>query len=408
MNNHLNYLDTYWYRVTKMGTSHKLRELNASIIDFEKYLAEHPSSENVIIDGQEELVSIISNKQDENKMTKKVLTRLTSLLNPGIIMEWRGLKWIAYFKENNPNEAYYSNLVVQCNNVIKWISPYGAVKESPCYVVGNMISSIKSNFRTWNGMITPQPNQFLDMIIPSNSDIDVNKRFIMSGRAWIVVDYDITSVPGVMYVSLTENKIDRIDDDSILGIAEYDSLNSYTISTIEDNIEVVLGTDYLIYPRVCHNGELVENIGLQYEIVDELTAVATIINGGVKITGIMAGTTSINISLAAEPTVALQIPINVVATTTKAKEYGVLGNDTLKLGLSTQYALYEINSTEATIPVTSFTVDKPTYVSGAITNGILVLTANEVGLTGDVMVTLTNSGPPEVSAVKTITIRSLW
>lgn len=54
MNDHLNYLDTYWYRVTKMGTNHKLRELNASIIDFEKYLAEHPSSENVIIDGQED------------------------------------------------------------------------------------------------------------------------------------------------------------------------------------------------------------------------------------------------------------------------------------------------------------------------------------------------------------------
>lgn len=408
MNDHLNYLDTYWYRVTRMGSTHKEREMNASILDFEKYLVEHPSSENVVIAGKNELVSIISNRQDENKMTKQVLTKLTTPLVPGAIMEWRGVKWIAYFREKNPNEAYYSNLVVQCNNIIKWINQFGVVKESPCYVVGNMISSIKGNFRTWNGMITPQPNQFLDMIIPLNTEITINKKFIISGRAWIVIDYDITSVPGVMYVSLTEDKIDRIDDNDILGIAEYDGLNSYTIETVENNIEVVLNTDYLLFPKIRYNGELVETATLQYKIVDELTALATIINGGVKISGLRLGATSITISLVQEPTVVLQLPIVVVAASTESIKYVISGPDFLKLGTTGNYVLYEATNTEIVLPITTFTFDKNGYLTGSIADGVLTLKANTQGITGAVLLTITTVERPDITVTKTISIKSLW
>lgn len=402
------YLDTYWYRVTKMGTTHKDRELNASILDFEKYLLEHPSSETITVDDVEELASIISNKQDENKLTKKILTRLTSSVAPGTIFEWKDLNWIVYFQEKNPNEAYHSNQAVQCNNLIKWITGYGVIRELPCYVVGNMMSTIKGNFRTWNSTITPQPNQFLDILIPYDNSLKIGNKFLMSGRAWLIMDYDITSVPGIMYISLTEDKIDREDDNTALNLANYNTLNSWGIELVETTIEVVLGTDYNIYPQIIYNGEVTQNGTLTYEIVDETVAVVTNINGGVKITGVAAGITSINISLVEEPEVILQIPVGVVAVATKVAEYGVSGADVLRLGLSAQYALYEVDATETILPVTSFSLDRPTYATGAIVGGILTLTANEIGLVGEVVVTLTNSGPPSVFATKTITIRSLW
>jgi hypothetical protein len=212
-----------------------------------------------------------------------------------------------------------------------------------------------------------------------------------------------------MYISLIEDKIDREDDNTALNLANYNTLNSWGIELIETTIEVVLDTDYNIYPQIIYNGEVTQNGTLTYKIVDETIAVVTNINRGVKITGITAGTTSISISLVEEPEVILQVPISVVAATTKAIEYGVSGADVLRLGLSAQYTLYKIDATETVLPITSFSLDKPTYATGTIKDGVLTLTANEDGLVGKVVATLINSESLlPVSATKTITIRSLW
>jgi|LSQX01.1.fsa_nt_gb hypothetical protein len=46
------------------------------------------------------------------------------------------------------------------------------------------MSTIKNNFRTWNSTITPQPNQFLDILIPYDDSLKIGNKFLMSGRAW--------------------------------------------------------------------------------------------------------------------------------------------------------------------------------------------------------------------------------
>ena len=60
-----NYTDVYWYRINKYGENHKEREYNYSVRNFEKYLQEHSSSVDVVIDSTPARASIISNKQDQ-------------------------------------------------------------------------------------------------------------------------------------------------------------------------------------------------------------------------------------------------------------------------------------------------------------------------------------------------------
>lgn len=404
----IDYLDTYLARINKLGANHKERELNASIADFEKYLLEHPSSETIIVDGVSELASIISDKQNENKMIKKVLTRLTTALTTGSLFLWDGATWIVYFQEKNPNQAYVSSLAVRCNEIIKWVNKYGVLRISTCYIIGNMMSTIKNNFRTWNGTITPLPNQFLDVLLPYNTDITIGKKFLFSQRAWVVVDYDIVSVPGIMYLSLTEDKIDRMDDDQSIGIAEYSNFNNYTIEIATTNIEIVLGTPYNIYPIVKRNGEIITNESLRYEIVNETLASDTNISGGVRLSGIAAGTTSLIISLEAEPDMHLETPLVVVSAGTVEPEIVVSGPDILRLGMTGVYNLYKVHETETLLTIDSFSVDVAGRVSGVITNGVLTLTVNDEGLVGNVVVTLVHDGPPQFSVTKTISIRSLW
>lgn len=407
MSDHKNYLDTYWYRVNVMGNNHKDRELNASIKEFEKYLEQHPSAETVKIRNKEEVVSIISDKQNENKMVKKILTRLTSPIQPGDIMEWKDTKWIAYFQEKNPNESYLSNLVVACNNVIRWISPFGVIKELPCYLVGSMSSSIKNNFRTWNATITPQPNQYLDMLIPLQKDITIGAKFLISERAWIVVEYDITSVPGIMYVSLTEDKIDRMNDDVILGVAEYDNLNNHKISISEDSIQIVVGESYFIHPEVYYMDQWAD-VAVGCKILDETIGVALVAGSKIEIFGLALGNTSIRLFLKDEPEVFLSIPIEVVAVSNTTPEYRIFGPEFIRLGMSAQYILQEISSINNELPITTYSFDKSEYVKGSINNGVLTLTANEKGNMGNVVVTVTTIDNPALSVSKTISIKTLW
>lgn len=403
----IDYLDTYLARINKLGANHKERELNASIIEFEKYLTQHPSSENIVVNGNTEVVSIISNKQDETKMTKKILARLDSELIPGSLFTWNGDTWIVYFQETNPNEAYHSNLAVRCNEIIKWINEYGVLRQSPCYVVGNMMSTIKNNFRTWNSTITPLPNQFLDLITPYIADIKLGQKFLIDSRAWIIVEYDTISVPGIMYISLTEDKVDRQQDNLALAVANYDELNSYTIELTTSDIEVVMGTNYNIFPIVKYKGQVLSTAQVGYEIVDETVASATNIIGGAQISGITIGATSLRISLEGA-NVYLDVPLVVVASGTKTPECVISGPDIIKLGMTGEYVLYEVTNTEEQLAINSFTADKTGYVTGTIANGILTLTANVEGLVGSVIISLIHDGPPELTALKTITIKSLW
>jgi hypothetical protein len=48
-----------------------------------------------------------------------------------------------------------------------------------------------------------------------------------------VVEYDHTSVPGVIYLSLTEGKINTIYDDTINNIADLDKLAQYNLELPE-------------------------------------------------------------------------------------------------------------------------------------------------------------------------------
>ena len=59
--------------------------------------------------------------------------------------------------------------------------------------------------------------------------IDRATNFIVEEESWTVVEYDHTSVPGVIYLSLTEGKVNLIYDDLENNIADTDKLANYDL-----------------------------------------------------------------------------------------------------------------------------------------------------------------------------------
>lgn len=73
--------------------------------------------------------------------------------------------------------------------------------------------------------------------------IDRSTNFIVEEESWTVVEYDHTSVPGVIYLSLTEGKINSIYDDLENNIADTDKIADYQLLLPNERQAFAVGDD---------------------------------------------------------------------------------------------------------------------------------------------------------------------
>ena len=232
----MNYSDVYFSRINHLGTTTAERIRNGGIRSFEKWMAESPhtirqlsTEKGLFFDG---IILTSKDKQYQKIMFLNVSNNIP--LTIGDIVNWTlddGSieKWLIFQEEKKVNGTYRTFWIVRCNYLLKWIDSLGHLQQSWGYVVSSVDSKIKGNFRTWNSLITPQPNKYAEILIPRYA-VDRATNFIIEDESWTVVEYDHTSVPGVIYLSLTENKVNLIYDDLQNDIADTDKLANYTIS----------------------------------------------------------------------------------------------------------------------------------------------------------------------------------
>ena len=231
----MNYLDVYFSRINHMGETTAERIRNGGIRSFEKWLAESPHTmrnlsveRGIYFDG---IILTSKDKEYEKIMFLEVANDIPLLV--GDIMNWTlddGSieKWILIQEEKKVNGTFRSFWIVRCNYLMKWIDAQGHLQRSWAYFVSSLDSKIKGNFRTWNSLITPQPNKYAELLMP-RYPIDRATNFIVEEESWTVVEYDHTSVPGVIYLSLTEGKINPFYDDLENNIADIDKLANYQL-----------------------------------------------------------------------------------------------------------------------------------------------------------------------------------
>ena len=119
--------------------------------------------------------------------------------------------------------------MVRCNHYIKWIDEQGKLNESWVYLLGSKDSKIKDNFRTWHNVITPQPNKYINIIMPHKL-MPLNTEIMVIDEVWYLVDYDQSSVPGIIFMSFTETNLNQQRDDVDNKIANVDKLATWVIN----------------------------------------------------------------------------------------------------------------------------------------------------------------------------------
>ena len=162
--------------------------------------------------------------------------------------------------------------------------------------------------------------------------INRSTNFIVEEEAWTVVEYDHTSVPGVIYISLTEDKINSIYDDVANNLAETDRITQYDLSI--PSLIQTFDINEVIQPKFT----LTANGAPSNEPVTLITtdkSIARIVDG--QLTAVANGKVDIIVQLTNHPEIQETIQIQVGGE----KEFSayIEGSDTLRLDRIGSYIL---------------------------------------------------------------------
>ena len=394
----MNYLDVYFARINHAGETTAERVRDGSIRSFERWLAESPHTiENLSVERGLYFSGILQPNKD--KEAKKLLFLHVANdipLKVGDIMNWRQddgelEKWILLSEE----KKYRTFEVIKCNYLVKWVDADGHLQQSWAYVLSSTDDKIKGNFRTWHNLISPQPNKYAELIMP-RVQIERGTNFIIEDENWQLVEYDHTSVQGIIYLSVTENKVNMIYDDLNEDIADTDKIAQYRIDL--PPVDQTFTVGYPIEPvyTIMKNG-----IPYEGEILWDTSdkRIARVING--QLMAIGEGTVTITAVLADFPQIKQSIDVIINNAPQEFSAY-IKGNDSIRLD---RYCDYELIGTEPIGDVEYHLEETELATISEIKNGKCIIHANKKNKLGKITLVATYNG---VDYTKEITIAPLW
>lgn len=309
----MNYRDVYYRRINHLGENVQERVKNDGIRTFEKWLDGSPHTiRNLSVERGIHFDGVLL--QSKDKAYQKILFLNVANNIPlvvGDIMTWvledgAEEKWILFQEEKKVNGSYRTFWIVRCNYLLKWVDADGHVQKSWSYLVSSTDDKIKGNFRTWNSLITPQPNKYAEVLMP-RYPITRATNFIVEAESWTVIEYDHTSVPGIIYLSLTESKVNTIYDDLEENIADTDKIAQYELLVPEEEQVFAVGEEIEPLFTVTKNGIPIEaNVNL----LSTNKIIAKLIDG--KLMARKAGEVAIIIQLVDNVKICKKITIKIV------------------------------------------------------------------------------------------------
>ena len=399
----MGYLDVYFSRINHLGETTAERIRSGGIRSFEKWMAESPHTIRDLSVERGLYFSgiILTNKDKEHEkiMFLNVANNIPLLV--GDIMNWTiddGSieKWILVQEEKKVNGTYRTFWIVRCNYLMKWIDAQGHLQQSWSYFVSSLDSKIKGNFRTWNSLITPQPNKYAELLMP-RYPIDRATNFIVENESWSVVEYDHTSVPGIIYLSLTEGKINLIYDDTENNIADLDKLAQYQVVLPENEQIFAIGDIIAPTLTIMKNGIPYK---AEYNLLSTDKKIVKVIDGELKAVG--TGTVDIIVQLKEYPDIQKTISITVSAAEQEFSAY-IEGPDKIRLGRKGTYILV---GTEAIDGQVIYGISNNSIAKIiSVTNNSCEIQANEANILDSVILTATYGGK---EYTKNISIIPLW
>lgn len=407
------YYDVFRKRSQSHGSKFKDLVRQDAILNFKRFLNSSPDAITVTINDSEIPITVatILEKETETKNKRFFLCKKEDNVKIGDFIYWDDTIWLTFMKTKDTIDAYDKFEALECKHKIKWVDNEGAFNEIPVFLIAQVDEKIKGNFRTWNNMITPQPNKYLE-IITSRKNIKLGQKFILDNTAWFVVESDYLSVKNILYLSLTEDKIDRYCDDVENNLANFVDLDKFVIDIKDKKITLNKEQEYTIMKKIYLNGNLCENEKIKIDIIEganliEINDFPEKENKAIIIAK-NYGKAVIRLSMEDNNKIYEDIIIEIKENAEESKHLIIDGDNTIKWGRTKIYSVKSvINGIEETIPATFELLDDNKIISNFESNQrSAILTANSNNQIGTVILRATTEDNKVIE--KEIRIISLW
>ena len=411
------YYDVFKARMTADGTTYKQQIEAVAQRNFDRYLAETPTSVDILFEGEDYKVAIVENKQDESRLSKQMLSSLKDYFPIGSLVYWKYYEpldcpenfWIVWKIQQNSLQDHTVSYISRCNHKLKWIDKYGVRHEQYVYEFSSRENMIRATFKSRvQEIIASEPNKFMEIIMPFTKDIKREQRFIVDGEGWYVIEFDSSSVEGITYITLGEDKKDLqndllIDKGNSEDLANYKDENKFYINVIDPNPIISKNTSYTIKPYYYEEGNLIENVKFNFYINDFL------VGNGFTYEQEYEQTTDVVIKLESREEITYTIHIEIDEDEEVPHSeiiYKIIGDDKIKWGKTAIYSVefeqYGIIGQDLTFV---FSLSDETLASVENEDGIAYVKANSKRKTGNVTLIAESDN---IFIEKTISITSLW
>ena len=284
-------------------------------------------------------VAILSTKATQEYEAANVIAPLEIGLEKGVLFRWDENDWILLKKMFRPDQPGFNGIAYRCTGFLKWIDK--DTKElhiQPAYIRSGRITNAVG--------VTPDVTRIFDnirmhdtdwnMVAATQKKLDFHPemRFIINGQAYRVSNVDNVSIDNVSILSLVDDKL--LDTDDIINGIAYDDVYEYTIKNkLTDDTKLYAGDVMELPVLILRNGVEVDE-----DVILTSSDESIIQVDGRRLIGRGLGTVIINVALALNNTISIDIPIEVSEehTQQEVKIY-ITGDNYIEWGTSQTYML---------------------------------------------------------------------
>lgn len=401
------YEDVFKKRVLFRGNTKKEVIVSEAEVQFLENLATSANMEEVTIDGAQTQTIILTNKSDQAKLSMELHSQNSVSVGPGSIVVWDAEDWLVMSTDKLSAPSHVKSIMFKSNLRVKFYDDDGNLHDLPGVFLGSLDSVLREAVYRQMGM-TIQLDDRRAMLIISGHILRNNKRLMLDGRVWRIVDYDSTSNKSLVYLSLQEEHIDPSIDDVENGIADGLTATKWTLNLPITTLQLKINDTYMVHPTITKNGVVDETAEwLLASSSDEV-----LVTGATSATALEEGEAVLTVSLKNNPSIFATITVSVVAEPVPTIFYELVGDSTIRQGDYRDYRFVRTNADGTKEPIaTTFVLSDedgaPTTLATIKRKNTMdwTVTANEKSQVGNVLLKVTYE-----AAVyeKTIAIRSLW
>ncbi|QWU13398.1 hypothetical protein SAMN04487895_10364 [Paenibacillus sophorae] len=330
----MSYLDKYKRYNESLGRSVKEEREEDSKSFISSAFKDIPNYEEVYLNDNEEFSSVQMISDAKIPTTKIVVMYSNTTIKSGdLLKRQNGERWICL--SCDPNSVYDKGTIEKTNINLKWVDENGIVQSHPSVLYFNARSTSGID----EGNIMTLPDGRRQIVLQRNEHtlkLKRDKRFIIGGEAFKVIDIDYVSDEGLVNLSLqSSGDLNPANDNLELGIADYyNNIADYKIEILNGSFATISKDQTLQLNVNLTNRDIpVKSPVIEYLVSD--AEVANIDFNGL-ITPIKTGSIYVT---ATYMNVSTQIEVSIAESTAYGYTCEIIGSDEIAKGMTKSYTV---------------------------------------------------------------------